>query len=156
MKFLFYNTEPFITVSATAGYIAASTKAFSFDGYPVEISSNVNMYASFSIHSFLKALCSLTRCLRRPFNVKVKYFHRNTVTFTGHAIERKARSQRINILLRFKLNPPRQIHCALIQARVIPSFNLYFYIFIIYQFSLFTHDIKSHLRYNVIILTIHT
>lgn len=108
VKFLqLYNTEPFITVSATAEYIAASTKAFSFDGNPAEISSNVNMYAPFSIHSFLKVLCSTTKCLRRSFNVEVKYFHRSTITFTGHTTERKAKSQRINVLLNFRLNSLR-------------------------------------------------
>lgn len=54
VKFLrLYNTGPFITVSATMGYTVAFTKAFSFDGNPAEISSNVNMYAPFSTHSFL-------------------------------------------------------------------------------------------------------
>lgn len=115
VKFLqLYNTEPFITVSATVGYIAASTKAFSFDGNSAEISSNVNMYAPFSIHSFLKVLCSTTKCLRRSFNVEVKYFHRSTITFTGHTTERKAKSQRINVLLNFRLNSLRQVHRALI------------------------------------------
>jgi len=37
--FRLYNTGLFIMVE----YIAASTKAFSFDGNPTEISSNVNM-----------------------------------------------------------------------------------------------------------------
>lgn len=77
VKFLrLYNTRPFITVSTTAGYIAASTKAFSFDGDPAEISSNVNMYAPFSIYSFLKVLYHAVKRLHRPFNVGFKYFYR--------------------------------------------------------------------------------
>lgn len=61
MKFLLYNTEPFITVNATAEYIVVSTKAFFFDGNPAEI-SNINMYASLLIYSFFK-ICSLIEYL---------------------------------------------------------------------------------------------
>lgn len=89
VKFLWlYNTRPFITVSATTGYIAVSTKAFSLDGNLAEISPNVNMYVTSSIRSFLKVLCSNAKCLRRPFNVEIKYFHRGAITPIDHIGER--------------------------------------------------------------------
>lgn len=137
MKFLLYNTGPFITVGATARYIAASTEAFSFDGNPAEISSNVNMYASLSIHSFLKVLCSLTKCLRRPFNVKIKYFHHSTVTFTGHTAEQKAKSQTINVLLKYRLNFLQQVHIRINLAMhycFIQSLFLHIYYVLIFSF----------------------
>lgn len=81
VKFLrLYNTGPFITVSATTGYIVASAEAFSLDGISAEISSNVNMYAPSSIYSVLKVLCFIAQCLRRPFNDEIKYFHRAPIT----------------------------------------------------------------------------
>jgi len=108
VKFLrLNNTGPFIT----AGYIAVSTKAFSFDKNPIEISSNVNMlFSRFTL--FLKYYAPLLNVyvdlLTSKSNIFIKVPLLSWIT-------KNQRPQGINVLLKFRLNCAfREVHYALI------------------------------------------